>query len=240
MNHLLVFITTFASIVNSSELALQRICYHTSVQIHRRFFARLATGSFLILCLAPSLFWLRSYFFCDGTGMQRIGPGFFVNSWHGRIFVGRIQLSPVRDDILTRLDFKVAGIPARFSQSKLAKNHAQIVQHYRTTGAIVLTSARPDFPIASFSNGWGFGSSNMTFSFNVEGTRFMRTDAWTVPWWPIWTIITVPSATFALTGWLSRRKRVRRMRLKLCAQCGYDLRASPDRCPECGMLANTK
>jgi hypothetical protein len=58
---------------------------------------------------------------------------------------------------------------------------------------------------------------------------------------PLW-FIAVLVATFA-TLWLwnydCRRRWVLRWRAGLCPTCGYDLRATPDRCPECGIAAAT-
>jgi hypothetical protein len=56
---------------------------------------------------------------------------------------------------------------------------------------------------------------------------------------PFWSV-SLASAAPPLLGWLTMRLRsaVRRHRGEktagLCAVCGYDLRATPERCPECG------
>ncbi len=57
--------------------------------------------------------------------------------------------------------------------------------------------------------------------------QFMRV---IVPLWLLW--IPLSLLTFFVTRATARR--LRRQRLGLCMNCGYDLRASTDRCPECG------
>ena len=65
------------------------------------------------------------------------------------------------------------------------------------------------------------------------GAYESRQFALTFPYWPLVGVIG------GLGWWIGRKPRVMRRRRSrgLCAACGYDLRGTRDRCPECGAVA---
>jgi hypothetical protein len=52
-----------------------------------------------------------------------------------------------------------------------------------------------------------------------------------VPFWALLTVAVTASHFLFVRSWRSARRAAMAGR---CRRCGYDLRASPDRCPECG------
>jgi hypothetical protein len=57
-------------------------------------------------------------------------------------------------------------------------------------------------------------------------------------WFPHWFAIAILTIFPAIALW--RHRRNRHLIPGFCSKCGYDLRATPDRCPECGIIPPKK
>ena len=56
-----------------------------------------------------------------------------------------------------------------------------------------------------------------------------------VPYW-FWTLVCAVPPLAWVARWRRERRRAGWLRAGCCPRCGYDLRATPERCPECGCV----
>jgi hypothetical protein len=92
---------------------------------------------------------------------------------------------------------------------------------------------------SSLASKYGFSLGGFVFAYTASPTRGF--DYVVMPFTeialPLWFIglATLAPALLWLKRWRVARRRAGR---GICRKCGYDLRATPERCPECGTLPN--
>jgi hypothetical protein len=83
---------------------------------------------------------------------------------------------------------------------------------------------------------YGRGGWPQSSFWNRHGFVFTKAELFTGILVPAWLLVSIflslPSVRFIV--FCVRRRRIQRGG---CATCGYDLRATPDRCPECGTIS---
>jgi hypothetical protein len=98
------------------------------------------------------------------------------------------------------------------------------------------TPMAPAFQPRSCDIYWSLGPFNFLRGGQGSGDGFAGA-AWRISGHelivPFWFVAILLGAVFALLTRLTRAKPMP----GCCATCGYDLRASPERCPECGAVA---
>ena len=191
--------------------------------VRRRLF-NVFVGVSLLLCIATAVMWIRSIRTCDSIAYDRAeDAGDSLTTYPGGIeFVATSGVSGAWFGIFTpgwhRSSFEW-GTP-RFKFSMTANLLA--------FGMEMATWTKPPHYLL------GFGFDYVSLNLGAAGPAAMsgthKMTRIVVPFW----FLMLLSATPVLLQ-LRRSVRLRSCRRRQrCFQCGYDLRATPDRCPECG------
>ena len=137
--------------------------------------------------------------------------------------------------------FPIAGVLCACSYRDGSIDHpltlyysaAERVQLAHGYGCVFVMRYR-QVPAPPTPGGWPRGTSSPDIAgfmtFDVTGQQWLR-----MPYWFVLVLTAVPWIRLAITRGRSRHV-ARRVAAGLCTRCGYDLRATPGRCPECGEL----
>ncbi len=181
----------------------------------RRKLFNLAAALSLLLTVAVCVLWVRSYWTADVAGFwSRTGVPISDTIWSSTGYVSLRHWEPPANSkvqVLSRGWFYG-------SQSSAADDNSRFLGQGDADRLV---------PVSYYN-----------FTWPTRGGPFdgVRERVLLVPYW----FLLAVTGTLPIVHFLSRRRRRRAARAAagLCPACGYDLRATPDRCPECGTLTN--
>jgi hypothetical protein len=182
----------------------------------RRVFT-LGSAVSLVLCLATALLWVKSYWRADDLSTDRLASA-AAERWEDQ----RFELWTSPDVLSLRISRLTVTDPQYAARMLELGENARPFRGYRSSIAH-LPAWRDPPQTAGQRLGFYFNRADGSIApyFAQQETTIA------VPLWLIVVLLSVLPVT-----WLVRL-RGRYTRRGLCATCGYDLRASIDRCPEC-------
>jgi hypothetical protein len=168
----------------------------------------------LLLCVGTVVLWVRSYRMTEQINWRNAGGWRAVRSVRGDVEVA-----------LLLADW--SNYPWEFRAPRYERDAAGPPYNYLRLMGGNWDDVNFNWEWRSFA--WHHKRNTRLGTLHAEGF---------VPFWSV-------AATTALPplGWTALRIRSRRRRQRgvgLCPHCGYDLRATPDRCPECGAVPTAK
>ena len=178
----------------------------------------------LLLGTALVVMWVRSYFVSEQVGhwSRRVEAGTVVEESYG-VYSGR-----------GRFGFGNARFAQPAEEYELAKLPYPPTLFERRGW---ITDA-PAWPLHFMDALRGLNGVELPLGVRdlVKPSEFHQ-KILSVPYWLLLAILVAPFVFHRLDVWLRRQRERDIARIGLCPVCGYDLRATPGRCPECGTPA---
>ena len=200
----------------------------------RRRLAKIASACSVVLLLATLALWARGYRARNGVWYSTDATRYGFHTYRGQLLLWKLSVAP-NPTAMTWVT------PTKMRAGFVWDSTPDAWYAPYRTGPMGI---QPEELLDAPSGGSGIDR-------RAVGFRYVQTDAWypraqLVHGYPVArsTAIYIPHAAIALAaatlpvaGVIRARRKSRRQRRGLCAACGYDLRATPGRCPECGVVA---
>jgi len=174
----------------------------------------------LVLCMVAAALWVRSYFVFDavaGCVRETLTSGTYVQAFSAG---GTITLR--------RFDLTLTGATAPPPEYRLRDLlHFDVGQQRHWTRGDPGPWAQDRFHYLVGFSSWDGTYRRLSLR---DVTMVERDRGITLPHW----LPMVFAAAAPALWWRASRKGRMRRHAGLCVTCGYDLRGTPDRCPECG------
>ena len=181
-------------------------------------------------------------FLYDGPPTFPNDPHNFRGHSHHRYNIPRVKRTPLNltavASLLLSLAIALLWVRTYVAQDQLSWRHGPYFAMAETYAGVVEISLSAWMNFRHVPDGWQFFSGPYHDPYEHLAIHRQRPPPGRSDWdrWlivlPMWLIL-LPSALPLVAWW---RWHQRAARAGTCPRCGYDLRATPDRCPECGMI----
>ena len=181
-----------------------------------RFFNGLA-GLSLLLAVATIVLWVRSYWVGNGFDVTRFLPP-------EPNFASPDNSQPVADRLFV-------GIQISQGELSYTKTFEAVTATDSNVGWRWINVHHSRFPWYTANRSLLGRLGFTTWGYSPPQFPGISDLLVIVPLWPV-----VLLAAVIPSYWLFQFRRRRKNRNGFCVVCGYDLRATPDQCPECGLI----